>query len=398
MHQNGISGRYWPQIILLWLMGLLAAAQLGKMSALLPILREEYGLTLAEAGWIASLLEAGGAVLGLLAGLLIGRLGNRQGLGFGLLLLAAAGIGEGFAPDASALVALRLAEAAGYVLIVIAAPSMIATVAPPAARGAAFALWSTFVPAGLAIGVAVTGAMLAVLPMSGIFLAWGLLAVIVAAGWFALPGAPRPAVARLVFPGLPVWLLTAGFGCFTLAEVGMLAMLPTYLIEETGLASAAAGIFAGVASLATMAGSFAAGWALSRLYGRNAFLRLAATGLLVAAIFTLAVFTFSAEIGGLHPAWLAAAAAILANAFVGLYPAVAFTRLPDLVAGPEGLASANGVLAQFGAGGAMVGPPLAGFVASLWGWPAVSPMLAGCFVAALVLSILAEHVSVPAVK
>lgn len=398
MHQEGISGRHWPLVILLWLMGLLAAAQLGKMSALLTVLRVEYGLSLVEAGWVVSLLEAGGAGLGLVAGLLTGRIGSRSGLGLGLLLLSAAGFGESFAAHAPALVLFRLVEAAGYVLIVIAAPSMIAVIAPPSARGAAFALWSSFVPAGIALGVAATGVAVASYSRGEIFFAWGVLAAVVSAGWFALPSTPRPAVSRLVFPGARIWFLTAGFGCFTIAEVGMLAMLPTFLIEETGLAPSVAGTLAGAASLATLVGSFGAGWALSRIYGQNAVLRLSAIGLLAAALFTFVVFAFSNEVAGLHPAWPAGAAAVLANAFVGLYPAVAFARLPDLAAGPEGIASANGVLTQFGAGGALIGPPLTGLVAGAWGWPAVSPVLAGCLVAAFCLTFIAERISAPAVK
>ncbi|UUX48932.1 MFS transporter [Nisaea acidiphila] len=390
MKDSAETVRYWPHILLLWLMGLLAAAQLGKMSALLPLLREDLGISLVAAGWLASLLEAGGAGLGLAAGLLIGRLGNRSGLGFGLLLLAGAGLAEALAQDLAALVVLRLVEAAGYVLIVIAAPSMIAVIAPPSARGPAFALWSTFVPAGLALGVAATGSALAWMTRGEIFLGWGLLVAAVAAGWFGLPRGQRPPTVRLALPGLRVWLLTAGFGCFTVGEVGMLAMLPTFLIEEMGLASGAAGALAGAASLATMVGSFAAGWALIRRSGRNSVLLLSAIGLLAAAAFTLPIFLAPGLSFGLPPVLLAGVGAVAANAFVGLYPAVVFARLPDLVSGPAGIASANGVITQFGAGGALIGPPLAGFVAASFGWGTVSPVLAGCFIAAFALTLWAE--------
>jgi hypothetical protein len=76
-----------------------------------------------------------------------------------------------------------------------------------------------------------------------------------------------------------------------------------------------------------------------------------------------------------------AAAVILANAISGLVAAVAFARLPVLLrrgGAPLSLVTAsNGVFAQFGAAGSLIGPPLVGYAASRWGWQVVAPMVAG---------------------
>ena len=63
-----MNGR-WPTIILLWFIGVLAAAQLGKMAALMPAIRADLGLSLSSAGLMVSLIEAGGASLGAIAGI-----------------------------------------------------------------------------------------------------------------------------------------------------------------------------------------------------------------------------------------------------------------------------------------------------------------------------------------
>jgi hypothetical protein len=49
-------------------MGLLAAAQLGKLAALIPMVRRDLGLPLAQAGWLVSRIEANGAGFSLVPG------------------------------------------------------------------------------------------------------------------------------------------------------------------------------------------------------------------------------------------------------------------------------------------------------------------------------------------
>ena len=65
----------------------------------------------------------------------------------------------------------------------------------------------------------------------------------------------------------------------------------------------------------------------------------------------------------------------------GLVSPLMFARLP-ILAGAESphdprIASANGLLTQFGAGGALIGPPLGGLIADRWGWTALGAVIAG---------------------
>lgn len=156
--------RSWKHIVWLWLIGVLAAAQLAKFAVMAPILRERFGLTLAQAGFLISLLEIGGALFGFEAGLLIGRLGARRLLIAGLALLASASAAEGVGESSTMLFAARAVEGMGYLLVVIAAPTLIIAVANERSRSAALALWSTFVPVGMAFGSVVTGTMVGTLP------------------------------------------------------------------------------------------------------------------------------------------------------------------------------------------------------------------------------------------
>jgi predicted MFS family arabinose efflux permease len=102
--------RPWPTIIALWLLGVLAAAQLAKISIIAPLLQSRFGLSLPQTGLLISLLEVGGAMLGFVAGLALGRIGLRRCLLTGLILLTVSGLVEAMAPDIGALFVARALE------------------------------------------------------------------------------------------------------------------------------------------------------------------------------------------------------------------------------------------------------------------------------------------------
>jgi MFS family permease len=122
--------REWGRIAWLYALGVLAAAQLGKMSALVPLISIELAMGLTVAGVLISLLEIGGATLGFAAGLFVDRIGVRRVLLTGIGFFALAGLGESLAPSVAALVGLRLLEGAAYLCVVVAAPLLIFRTAP----------------------------------------------------------------------------------------------------------------------------------------------------------------------------------------------------------------------------------------------------------------------------
>jgi MFS family permease len=299
---------------------------------------------------------------------------------------------EGLAPRIGPLFVARLVESVGYLLIVIAAPSLITAVVGPRARGPAPALWSTFVPAGLALGTAITGGVALLVGWHGAFLVWALAAACALAACLGLPASGGRRPGSLVLPTSAIWLLAAGFGCYTAIEVGVLALLPAYLAGQWSVAPSLAGAATGIASATTMLGSAAASMALRR--SSRWALRLMLVGLLVPALLLFAVFPPLAA-RGLVGASGVALLAVVWNAVSGMPPAVVFAWLPDLAersgGGASHMAAANGVLAQFGAAGSLIGPPLLGFVASQWGWASIA--LAATVFSALScgLTVLAER-------
>lgn len=388
--------RNWFSIIGLYLIGVLAAAQLAKFSALAPILRQTYELTLAEVALLISLLEVGGAVFGFVSGLGVARIGARRFLLTGLVILAATSAVEGFAAHAGPLFLARAVEGIGYVLVVIAAPTLIIAIAHERQRGAALAVWSTFVPVGIALGSALTGLLVESVGASGTILLWG--GVACAAMLFAwqMPISASGRRAAIRMPLVGAWLATLAFGFYTMFVCALMMLLPTFLVEKTGAGVADAGMVAGLVSLAALPATAIAILAMRRgtLEGRALYAVLISC-LLVTAMLSPLVFASGSVPGA--GATMPGLLAFLTVTLSGISSPLVFARLPALAGASSAddprIAVATGLLTQFGAGGALIGPPLGGLVVSHWGWTALGGAIALLALLMLATLVLAEWTS-----
>ena len=370
----------WPLVGLLYLTGLLAAAQLGKMSALAPLVASALGLSLTTVAIAISLVEFGGATLGAAAGLFAQRLGLRRTLRWGVGLLALAGFGGATAHGAVGLLAWRLLEAAGYLGVIVSAPVLIAQHAGAAGarvQGLALTLWSTFVPVGLAVGAWASAGAASAWDWRTAMAAGGAVGVALwAALWRAdLPehaDVPTAAPAPRLTPAL--WCLALGFGAFALFQIGILGLLPTLLVREVGTSTQAAGQWTAVASIAAIAGSATTAWLLRHGIGLRwpAMASLGAPPLLLFGVFTTAP-TAAVAIG----------LAVLLSMLGGVFASLAFALLPRLATAPGQMVRANGLLAQCGASGSLLGPPAMAACVQAGGWAAAAVL--GLVVSAIAL-------------
>ncbi|HEV7372428.1 MFS transporter [Arenibaculum sp.] len=377
----------WREIWALYAAGVTAAYQFGKVAVVAGELRAELGLTLAGIGWAVSLVNLLGVGLGAAAGAWADRIGTRRALVLGLAATALAGAAQAAAPDAALLLAARAVEGLGYLVVVVAAPTLIARRAADGDRVAALALWATFVPVGFALANALSGLLAGPLGWRGLFLLDAALPAAAAAGvLLAVAGTP-PAAVRV--PGTaiyrepgPVWL-GLGFCCYTLGLQAFLAFLPVRLVEAEGLDLAVAGTVAGSAAAASVAGTVAAGALMARGLGLPA---LAAAGLLGSALASAAVHLPAGA-----PAAVVGAVAFMIMA--GLVPAVVFAGLPR-VAAPAAIGPANGLIVQTGNLGSLLGPPAVAAWVGVLGWeraPLFLAILAGLGTACLAKAFQARH-------
>ena len=146
-------------MLLVYSTGVLAATALGKVAPAAPLLRADLGLSLGRVGWLVSAITAMAALLGTPAGLWVRRRGGRRALLAGLAMLAAAGGAAAAAPGAGWMLAARAAEGIGFLLVVVAAPTLMTQMAGRGHQPAVLALWGTAIAVGLAASAAVGGVL-----------------------------------------------------------------------------------------------------------------------------------------------------------------------------------------------------------------------------------------------
>ena len=363
----------WKNVWVLWLCGVIAAAAFGKFGPLLTGLAHDRGFSLPAAGWLSSMIELGGATGGLLAGGLVRRLGSRGAIQGGLLLLVLGSAAECL-PAAPGLWLGRVGESLGYLLVVVATPSLMMQLTTHEERPHAMSLWSTFVPVGLALGSVLSGLLAPAIGLSGTLLGWAIVPAVAILLTFTLPrtvtvAADQTTPARL--PGLPVWWLCAAFFCCALLFVGVVGLLPTFLQTGAHLSLAASGGVTGAAAFATVAGSALTSWRLRRDQSRfspGAIRDLDLLGLAVPALLLGWMYLSAPNL------FLTALLAITALGLSGVVPALLFARISDAGHREDGAHPAviNGILTHFGATGSLLGPPTLAFLSLHAGWPAAA--------------------------
>ncbi|MGI5270279.1 CynX/NimT family MFS transporter [Nonomuraea sp. CA-218870] len=372
----------WLTIAVIYLGGVVAAMSFGKFSPVGPEVAGELGLSLSQLGWVISAVVGVGAAAGLPAGYLVRRVGAERSLVAGLALTAAASAASVAAPDFGWLLAARFAEGIGYLLIIITCPALVVRLATGRDRGTALSIWATFVPVGLGASTLAGGALASALGWRGwIALVAGLTLAMALVLWARLPrgpgrqaAGPRPRAGALWWP----LVLAAAFCLAILVTLPVIVLLPTLLIEQQGYSAAAAGALTSAISVLSALGGLAVGVLLRRGIPVGA---LALTGLLTLP----AAWILFGDHGSPSAALAGAAIVSIENGFLG---ALGFAALPLVLERLDHADVGNGVVAQAGSLGSLLGPPLFGLVAAGLGFGALVPAIAVGILAAIGLLLL----------
>src|SRR5580692_2976267 len=111
----------WITVLLAIAAGVLAAFQVGKVHIALASIRQSFSLSLVSASWILSALSIVGLFAAIPTGTISARIGNKRAVVIGLVLIAIASAVGGFSPSLFWLLASRLIEGIGFVIVVVAA-------------------------------------------------------------------------------------------------------------------------------------------------------------------------------------------------------------------------------------------------------------------------------------
>ncbi len=372
---KAITQSNWAAFSVVMLAGIACGLQVGKMPPLLDGLRAEFSLGLVAAGLVASAYNLMGGTLGILGGVVSDRLGGRraQALGLGLLGLgnligAMAGLfgmdswpPGSWLPGSWLLVAGRLVEGVGFVLTVVAGPSLIARLIRPEQGKLALGLWANYMPVGVALGLLLAPLLGDWIGWRGLWLGMGGLLLLFALALLLTGNEAAPqhrrgfqlSALRQVGP----WLLAGCFALYTLQWFAIITWLPTYL-REAGFSAGSHGTVLVV--LANVLGGLGATLLMQRGIARWLIIACISSimglcGLLIFAPGSTAI----AKLGF----------AFLASGFGGMIPAAVLASVPLHARRPEEIAMVNGVVVQVLNLGAFLGPPaLAVLVTQFGGW------------------------------
>lgn len=353
-----------------------AAFQIGKVPGVLPLLRDDLGLSLVQLGWIFSSSSVIAAVTAFLVPSL-GRLTSpRRLVAAGLALLATGSLAGAMAPDATWLVGTRVVESAGLLLIAVGGPAYLVATTPPATAATLMGFWPAAMPTGTAAAMFLTPALADQLGWRAVWVCGGIVAL---AALLALPGEGD---ARVVHPArgprhgvlTPLRQLRSGITlclgitsvCYSLLWLGVLGLLPVWYDERLHLGVVPATALTGVAFLANavttvLAGALqhrgAAGWALIA----------AAGGVFLPSVWLIYAASLPIVIAALAACTLSGAGGLLASASMR---AIARHSADAVEAGDR-----VAVVVQFINVGQLSGPPLVALVVGAGAPAAVAAVL-----------------------
>jgi MFS family permease len=370
------SATSWPGIGFAVAAGVIGACQVGKAAMALSALRADLGMGLAAAGWVLSIFNLIGVAFGMALGVGIGHWGDRRTLLRGLALIAAASLAGAAAESTAVLLATRLVEGIGFLMVIVGAPTMIARLSRPGDLRLAFGIWGAYMPAGQALMILAAPLILVPFGWRGVWVANAVLvagfALVMMRATAGLPVAPvRPSGGilrdlRLVVTSPGPLLLAAIFGCYSLQYLGVMGFLPTILIEREGFTSHTASALGALAIAMNGVGNLLGGVLLQRGAKRWRLIVLAAGGMALAG---LGIFLVPL------PFWTIYLLYLIFSGISGMLPASVLGAAPQHAPAPHLVPATNGLLVQGSNLGQVVGPPALGALAAAmgsWSWsPAI---------------------------
>lgn len=369
------GGSQWPAVWLVVGAGIVSAFQLGKAPTALAAIQSDLGLGIAVAALLISCFAIVGAAAGAPIGLAVDRIGAEPMIASGLLLQAAGSAIGGVAPGANILLMMRVVEGLGFLAVIVAAPSIIYTVAPKQKLDRAMAIWATFMPVGMTV-IMLASPLLGFLEWRGFWLLNAAILLVYASLFATTLGLRRTTRSRDREIGadlkramltLGPWALAGLFAAFSAAYFSVFSFLPILLSERFGIDANVSNIMVGIAIAASGAGNIVCGLFLARgVRPRSiitvSFAIMAATGIGILALDVSLVAAYGLS--------------ITLSFASGFIPVVVFHEAPKRTSDPSLVGVTVGMAMQGNNIGLLVGPALAGSLASMFGWPAIGAWVA----------------------
>jgi CP family cyanate transporter-like MFS transporter len=358
----------WPRAGTFFLAGVASAFLVGKVSAVLPLLRAELGLSLFQAGLVVSIFNLIAGFSGIMFGALADRVGHAR-IGIAGLVVAAAGSLLGATAETPGLLlASRVVEGAGFFMATVSMPPLLMRVASIADRQKIFGLWGAYMPTGTGLMMLTSGLAVAYLGWRGI---WIMTACLILAAAVLVVFASRATghsrggatsisladVKRVSRHRGPL-LLALIFGAYAGQFLAVTAFIPLILVEHAGWSLAAAGTAgAGIIAI-NILGNLASGPVLDAGYSRKAVIIFATIAMALGAGLVMADSL---------PVAFRISGGLLFSAIGGLIPGTLFSGTAVHAPSPGLMSTVNGLMMQGSSIGQALLPTLVSLVVGMSG-------------------------------
>jgi len=383
----------WPVVALAIFAGIIAAAHVGKAPAALPLLRGELGLTIVEAGWVVSIIAAMAMASGMVAGMVADRIGHRRQMIIGLIIMAISGAAGSAVSDSSLLLVSRFLEGIGFISVAVSAPSLIITSTLPRHRQVVLGVWSSWVPAGIALSMVISPLILGPLGWRALWLFWAALSIALVAVLLIKGGqgaSPTPSTntqqrhSFITSLGLIVsrpgpLILALNFCVFATQWGSIMMWIPSFLVEQRSMAVSSAALFGALVVAVNVPGNLIGSWLLHRGIKRR---HLIGGTHLIMGLCAIGIFS-----EGL-PDMARYGLALLFSHAAGYLPPAMFASVPVHAPSPQQFGATSGLLLQGSNLGNFFGPPaVAAVVVALGNWEGVLWLMLSCAGAGIALTL-----------
>jgi predicted MFS family arabinose efflux permease len=343
-------------------------ANVGPMGlpAIAPLIRQDLGLSLTQAGSFISAFYVGPILMSLPAGWLADRWGILRTMTAGQVLITLGLVAAGWADSFPSLIALMMLSGVGYGLLNPTSTKAVIAWFPLAQRATAVGLKQTGLPLGGAVGAAALPLLaLGIGWRSALMLSAGAVALLAGATLFLYrdpadlprpaPGSPPPSLMS-VLGNRDLWIVACATLIFAAMQTVWQSFIVLYLQDVVRLPVLTAAWYLAEAQAMGMVGRVAFGLLSDRVFagGRRIVLFIAGTS---SALCSLVM----AGTGPGSPRWLLSGLALIFG-FVGIgWNGVQHTLMAEL-AGPRAAGTAVGLGLAISSLGVALGPPAFGWL------------------------------------
>lgn len=355
----------WFLVAALFIAGLFAAAQFAKLSLTIPMMQEAYPNARNWVPTIVSINGIVGLVFGVVAGAHVVRRGISRMLILALAVASAVSLFQSLLPPIGFFALSRVIEGVSHLVIVVAAPTIMAQISSDKDRPFVMGIWASFFGCSYALIGVFLDDVLAAGGLSLLFQLHGAGFAICALAFLKILPKDKPqtvetigflrayatiySTPRILLPG-------AGFVWYTFIYIALIAVLPISL----GIPVATVAAF----PLVSIFGTVLAGY-LAKFFGPDA---ISIVGFTLTAVLIIIVVAVSPAF------WIIA----LLFLFMGFVPAGSFAAIPHFNSNVFDRAQATGGIAHFGNIGTTLGTPIMVVVAGSFGMTGVAVLTALC--------------------